>query len=181
MSAWLCRRCCQHQPLVLCRKWMVTFYELYFPIYFHPLSLLRIFILTKQIHIQDVPTKEGVLCCIVWEVQKALPPPVGAQGVRCAGVGAWVCVLHPEGYRWGDCAPWEWLVSLSVLAHSQQLSYQICFGSWGSSDGTQNQGMRRHISELGATSSVIDPSRAARRSWVLRERRKNSECTLLAS
>lgn len=69
----------------------------------------------------------------------------------------------------------SWLASLSVVVHSQ-LSYRIWFESCGYSDGAQNQEMRRNISELGATSSVTDPSRAALRSSVLRERRKNSEC-----
>ena len=84
-------------------------------------------------------------------------------------------VLQLGGYGWSAFALQEQLVSLSVVVHSR-LSYQIWFESCGYSDGAQNQEMRRNISELGATSSVTDPTRAAGRSWVLRERRKNSEC-----
>lgn len=49
----------------------------------------------------------------------------------------------------------------------------------GPSDGTQNKGICRHISELGATGSVTDSSRAAGGSWVMRDRggkTKNVPC-----
>lgn len=95
-SIWLCKRHCKHQLLVLCWKWVVTFYELFFSIYFHPFRLLRIFIFTRQIYIQDLPRKEAIPCCTTWEVKYALPPPVGTRWIRCAGVGGWRCALHPE-------------------------------------------------------------------------------------
>lgn len=149
---------------------MVTFYELYFPILV-PWGCLGFFHFDSRFISKTPYERRGPML-------HNLRGPKGSCGYP--GNQMWsngrVSGCPSAGsYGWSAFALQEQLVSLSVVVHSQ-LSYRIWFESCGYSDGAQNQEMRRNISELGATSSVTDPSRAALRSSVLRERRKNSEC-----
>lgn len=50
-------------------EWLVTCYELFFPIYFYLSKLLMVFIFTKQFLSRTCLWKEVIVCYIIWEVQ----------------------------------------------------------------------------------------------------------------
>lgn len=175
MSIGLCKRYCKHQVLVLSWKWMVTFYELFFPIYYHPWRLLRIFIFIKEIHIQDLPMKEVVQCCIIWEFQNVVPLPVGVWWIRYAGMGDWMWFFPQKAVIELIMLPGSGhLAFLSLHIHNDQF-LRFALDPVGLGDGTWNQGMSRHMFS----------GRFFEGSWreldEERQRRENSERTLLTS
>lgn len=86
-----------------------------FPLYFHPLRLLKVFIFIKQLHRQEM-----IPCYIIWEVKVLFFLWFFARWIIWTGCGTRVDVCPHSSCVWKGDVPWEQLFNLSVPGHSKQ-------------------------------------------------------------
>lgn len=151
---------------------MVTFYELYFLI-LDPWGCLG-FSFWQSRFISRTRMKEEVLCYVIWEVQKLLWVPTKSAVVKWES--RWISFSWEAMVEVPLCPRSNWLAfcSCAFTTKLPDLVWILCVQWWD----TELRNEKNIFGAGGHQLSDRSSSRAAERSWVLRERRKTQNVSM---